>query len=86
MSSAKEIQLSFEKAEVDLAKYRETYLRDKISNFEFKDVDNDGKLELVTTQNILYSLEDSTNTIGKVVIVFNIGDKKLSFKSVEIQK
>lgn len=82
----KEIQLDFGEAEVDLAKYRETYLRDKISNFEFKDVDNDGKLELVTTQNILYSLEDSTNTIGKVVIVFSIEDKKLSFKSVEIQK
>ena len=63
----------------------ETYLRDKISNFEFKDVDNDGKLELVTTQNILYSLEDSTQTIGKVEITFSIEDKKLTFKSVEVK-
>ncbi len=82
---AKEAQLDFKDSNVDLSKYRETYLRDKISNFEFKDVDNDGKLELVTTQNILYSLEDSTQTIGKVEITFSIEDKKLTFKSVEVK-
>ena len=82
---AKEAQLDFKDSNVDLSKYRETYLRDKISNFEFKDVDNDGKLELVTTQNILYSLEDSTQTIGKVEITFRIEDKKLTFKSVEVK-
>lgn len=80
----KEIELDFNEANVDLAKYRETYLRDKISSFEFVDVDNDGILELVTSQYILCSLEDKTN-IGKVEITFTIDENKLVYKSVEVK-
>ena len=80
----KEIELDFNEANVDLAKYRETYLRDKISSFEFKDVDNDGILEFVTSQYILCSLEDKTN-IGKVEITFTIEDNKLVYKNVEVK-
>ncbi len=79
--------LDFTNSKLDLKKYRETYLRDKFSKFEFKDINNDGILELVTTQYILYSLDDSitTNkTIGKVEVYFNIKEDKLVYNKIEI--
>lgn len=79
--------LDFSDLSVDLSKYRETYLRDKISKFEFKNIDEDEELEFVTTQYILYSLDDSVTenkTIGKIEIYFNINDDKLVFDKVEI--
>lgn len=80
-------KLDFTESSVDLSKYRETYLRDKISKFEFKDTNNDGILEFVTTQYILYSLDEnatSNKTIGKIEVYFNIKDNKLIFDKVEI--
>lgn len=80
-------RLDFTQASVDLSKYRETYLRDKISKFEFKDTNNDGILEFVTTQYILYSLDENATTnktIGKIEVYFNIKDNKLNFDRVEI--
>ncbi len=80
-------RLDFTQASVDLSKYRETYLRDKISKFEFKDTNNDGILEFVTTQYILYSLDENVTTnktIGKIEVYFNIKDNKLNFDRVEI--
>ena len=77
--------LDFSDLSVDLSKYRETYLRDKISKFEFKNIDEE--LEFVTTQYILYSLDDSVTenkTIGKIETYFNINDDKLVFDKVEI--
>lgn len=82
-----EKRLNFTESVIDLAKYRETYLRDKISKFEFKDINNDGILEFVTTQYILYSLDEdiTTNkTIGKVEIYYSIEENKLVFNKVEI--
>lgn len=79
--------LDFSDLSVDLSKYRETYLRDKISKFEFKNIDEDEELEFVTTQYILYGLDDSVTenkTIGKIDIYFNINDDKLVFDKVEI--
>lgn len=79
--------LDFSDLSVDLSKYRETYLRDKISKFEFKNIDEDEELEFVTTQYILYSLDDSVTenkTIGKIETYFNINDDKLVFDKVEI--
>lgn len=79
--------LDFSDLSVDLSKYRETYLRDKISKFEFKNIDEDEELEFVTTQYILYGLDDSVTenkTIGKIEIYFNINDDKLVFDKVEI--
>lgn len=80
-------KLDFTESSVDLSKYRETYLRDKISKFEFKDTNNDGILEFFTTQYILYSLDEnatSNKTIGKIEVYFNIKDNKLNFDKVEI--
>lgn len=79
--------LDFSDLSVDLSKYRETYLRDKISKFEFKNIDEDEELEFVTTQYILYGLDDSVTenkTIGKIEIYFNIKNDKLVFDKVEI--
>lgn len=79
--------LDFSELSIDLSKYRETYLRDKISKFEFKNIDEDEELEFVTTQYILYSLDDSVTenkTIGKIETYFNINDDKLVFDKVEI--
>lgn len=79
--------LDFTNSSVDLKNYRETYLRDKISKFEFRDIDNDGILELVTTQYILYSLDDTVTTnktIGKVEVYFNIKEDKLVYNKIEI--
>ena len=79
--------LDFSDLSVDLSKYRETYLRDKISKFEFKNRDEDEELEFVTTDYILYGLDDSVTenkTIGKIEIYFNINDDKLVFDKVEI--
>lgn len=81
-------KLDFTESSVDLSKYRETYLRDKISKFEFRDTNNDGILEFVTTQYILYSLDEnvtSNKTIGKIEIQFNIKNNKLVFNKVEIK-
>lgn len=79
--------LDFSDLSVDLSKYRETYLRDKISKFEFKNIDEDEELEFVTTQYILYGLDDSVTenkTIGKIETYFNIKNDKLVFDKVEI--
>ena len=49
--------------------------------------DEDEELEFVTTQYILYSLDDSVTenkTIGKIETYFNINDDKLVFDKVEI--
>ena len=72
---------------MDLSKYRETYLRDRISKFDFRDTNNDGILEFVTTQYVLYSLDESlteNKTVGKVEIFYDIKEYKLVFNRVEI--
>lgn len=82
-----EKQLDFSEVSIDLSKYRETYLRDKISKFEFKDTNNDGILEFVTTQYILYSLDEnavSNKTVGKIEVYYDIKEDKLVFNNVEI--
>ena len=82
-----EKELDLTNLSIDLTKYRETYLRDKISKFEFKDINNDGIFEFVTTQYVLYSLDEiatSNKTIGKIEIYYNINGDKLVFNKVEI--
>ncbi|MGN1012727.1 MAG: hypothetical protein ACI4ON_02720 [Clostridia bacterium] len=82
-----EKELDLTNLSIDLTKYRETYLRDKISRFEFKDINNDGIFEFVTTQYVLYSLDEiatSNKTIGKIEIYYNINGDKLVFNKVEI--
>ena len=82
-----EKQLDLSELSLDLSKYRETYLRDRISKFDFRDTNNDGILEFVTTQYVLYSLDESlteNKTVGKVEIFYDIKDYKLVFNRVEI--
>lgn len=80
--------LDFTEMGIDISKYRETYLRDKFSEFELKDTNNDGILELVAYQHILYSLDDEVNknkTLGVVETTFNIEEDKLKFNKVEVK-
>ena len=82
-----EKQLDLSELSLDLSKYRETYLRDRISKFDFRDTNNDGILEFVTTQYVLYSLDESlteNKTVGKVEIFYDIKEDKLVFNRVEI--
>ncbi len=73
---------------INLLDYRETYLRDRFSKVELNDVDNDGALEFVAYQYLLYDLDDTkqeNKTIGEVKTVFEIKDNKLKFSKVEIK-
>lgn len=82
-----EKQLDLSELSLDLSRYRETYLRDRISKFDFRDTNNDGILEFVTTQYVLYSLDESlteNKTVGKVEIFYDIKEYKLVFNRVEI--
>lgn len=82
-----EKKLDLSELSLDLSKYRETYLRDRISKFDFRDTNNDGILEFVTTQYVLYSLDESlteNKTVGKVEIFYDIKEDKLVFNRVEI--
>ena len=78
--------LDFSENGIDISRYRETYLRDSFSSFELKDTNNDGILEFVGYQHLLYCLDDTENkTLGIVKTIFTIeNDNKLKFSHVEI--
>ncbi len=78
--------LDFSENGIDISRYRETYLRDKFSNFELKDTNNDGILEFVGYQYLLYSLDDKDNkTLGIIQTVFTMdNENKLKFSHVDI--
>lgn len=78
--------LDFAERGIDISRYRETYLRDCFSSFELKDTNNDGILEFVGYQHLLYCLDDTENkTLGIVKTIFTIeNDNKLKFSHVEI--
>lgn len=81
------VELNLAENGIDISDYRETYLRDKFSKFVLKDTNNDGILELIGYQYILYSLDDNTTlnkTVGVIETIFNIEDNKLKFNSVHI--
>lgn len=80
-------KLDFTDTGIDISKYRETYLRDKFSKFVLKDTNNDGILEFIAYQYILYSLDDSqtdNKTLGTIETVFTIDEDKLKFNKVDI--
>lgn len=81
-----ETVLDFSEKGIDISRYRETYLRDSFSSFELRDTNNDGILEFVGYQHLLYCLDDTENkTLGIVETVFTIeNDNKLKFSHVEI--
>ena len=81
------VELNLVENNIDISDFRETYLRDKFSNFELKDVNNDGILEFIGYQYILYSLDENVTvneTVGVIETIFNIEDNKLNFNSVNI--
>ena len=81
------VELNLVENNIDISQFRETYLRDKFSNFELKDINNDGILEFIGYQYILYSLDETVTvnkTVGVMETIFNIEDNKLKFNSVNI--
>ena len=81
------VELNLVENNIDISQFRETYLRDKFSNFELKDINNDGILEFIGYQYILYSLDETVTvnkTVGVIETIFNIEDNKLNFNSVNI--
>ena len=81
------VELNLVENNIDISQFRETYLRDKFSNFELKDINNDGILEFIGYQYILYSLDETVTvnkTVGVIETIFNIEENKLKFNSVNI--
>lgn len=81
------VELNLAENNIDISQFRETYLRDKFSNFELKDINNDGILEFIGYQYILYSLDETVTankTVGVIETIFNIEENKLKFNSVNI--
>lgn len=81
------VELNLVENNIDISDFRETYLRDKFSNFELKDINNDGILEFIGYQYILYSLDETVTankTVGVIETIFNIEENKLKFNSVNI--
>ena len=81
------VELNLVENNIDISLFRETYLRDKFSNFELKDINNDGILEFIGYQYILYSLDETVTankTVGVIETIFNIEENKLKFNSVNI--
>ena len=81
------VELNLVENNIDISQFRETYLRDKFSNFELKDINNDGILEFIGYQYILYSLDETltaNKTVGVIETIFNIEENKLKFNSVNI--
>ena len=81
------VELNLAENNIDISQFRETYLRDKFSNFELKDINNDGILEFNGNQYILYSLDETltaNKTVGVIETIFNIEENKLKFNSVNI--
>lgn len=79
--------IDFSEAGIDISKYRETYIRDKYSEFVLKDIDVDGNLELICYQYILHSLDENeieNKTIGIIETIYSIEQDKLKFKSVNV--
>ncbi len=84
----KSFSIDLSNKSIDISKYRKTYLKEKFNYFDFYDMNNDGKLDIIGVQNILYLTDtDSTlsKTYGKVLVIFSIEDNKLLFKDVLIQ-
>ncbi len=72
----------------DLNNYRKTYLKEKFSTFDLVDIDNDGNIEFVAIQNILYlnvTSEELPKTYGKIKVIFAIDNNKMTFKDVKVE-
>lgn len=81
------ISLDYADTNVNKENYRVTYMANKFCDFEFINLE-DGTLEVVGIQNILYSnKEELEKTTGKVLCKFKFNDeKKLVIDHVEVIK
>lgn len=82
--------LDFTDKNVDLNNYRHSYLKNKYSNFSLGNLDEDSSLEFVGIQNVLYlnnGNKDETlaKTLGKIKVIFDLQDDKLTFKDVNVE-
>lgn len=86
--STKVYTLDFTDENVDLEKYRQTYNLDQFTNFELKDIDSDGTLELITGQHMLYLYKEAENmkpNLGNVSVIFKYQDGKYKFSKVSVE-
>ena len=68
--------------------YRITYMANKYSSFYLEDVDDDGVLEFICIQNLLYANNDTVKkNVGKVKLIYKINDEgKLQQQDVTVEK
>lgn len=80
--------LDFTDKNIDLEKYRQTYNLDKFTKFELKDIDNDGRLEILAYQYSMYLFKEAENmpsNIGKITTIFKYKDGKYVFNKVNVE-
>ena len=80
--------LDFEGTNVNKDNYRITYMANKYSKFNMEDVDNDGNLEFIGIQNLLYANNDTVESnVGKVKLIYKFNDEgKLSLQDIVVEK
>lgn len=63
-------------------------MANKYSSFYLEDVDDDGVLEFICIQNLLYANNDTVKkNVGKVKLVYKINDEgKLQQQDVTVEK
>lgn len=82
-----EYVLDFVNTAVNKDVYRQSYMANKFSNIKLLDIDDDKKLELVCTQNILYLniAQSLPKNAGSIILTFKVNDKKIIYNSIEIK-
>lgn len=81
--------LDFDEDDINLENYRQTYNLDKFSKIQLIDTDEDGILELVTTQYVLYlykEVENKGSNLGLVKVIFKFEDGKYKAEKVSVEK
>lgn len=81
-------ELDFSGTDINKDNYRITYMANKYSKFYMQDVDEDGVLEFIGIQNLLYANDSNLQkNVGIVKLVYKFNEKlKLSLHSVFVDK
>ncbi len=81
--------LEFTDTRVNKDSYRPTYLANKFCSFKLEDIDDDGALDFIGIQNLLYlniSTKDNLPQVaGTVDTYFKIVDGKIQYNKVEVK-
>ncbi len=83
-----EYTLEFENKEINKDNYRPTYLANKFCNFKLEDIDNDGILELIGIQNVLYlniTNDELPQIAGTINTIFKVNEGKITYNNVEVK-